>query len=341
VPWFKRALVTGATGFLGGHLCDRLLAEGVTIRAPVRRTGPEVEALRAAGVEVSRAGLEDVAGLKKAAQGVEVVFHVAALATYVAPRQSFERTNVFGTRNVLAAAREAGVRRLVFVSSSSVTLKNADRVGEDEDQPVPKRFIDHYSRSKAQSELDLLAANGHGIEAVIVRAPWIWGERDNRVFKALALAIGKGQYVFVGDGQNRITTCHATNVSAGLLAAADSPRAPNRVYHVADDGRPTMHEFVSRLCVAGGLDLPQRRVPYHLAYAAAWAADQIRSLGLRAPLMLSRPYVIHAGRITDMNDRRIRQELGYRPAISMDEGFERMAAWITDSGGLEAALKRR
>ncbi|MBU1741635.1 MAG: NAD-dependent epimerase/dehydratase family protein, partial [Proteobacteria bacterium] len=145
MPWFKRALVTGATGFLGGHLCWRLLAQGVAVRGTVRRPRPSTDALRDAGVEIVPAALDDEAGLRRAADGVEVVFHVAALASYVASRDRFEETNVRGTRHVLDAARTAGVRRLVHVSSESVTLKNADRIDEDEDQPYPRRFLDHYS----------------------------------------------------------------------------------------------------------------------------------------------------------------------------------------------------
>ncbi|MBU0515360.1 MAG: hypothetical protein KJ621_11365, partial [Proteobacteria bacterium] len=154
------------------------------------------------------------------------------------------------------------------------------------------------------------------------------------------LSILDGGFAFVGDGQNRITTGHAQNVSAGLIAAADSPRAQGRVYHVADDDRPTMREFLGRLCHAGGLELPGRRMPYGLAYGAAWAAERIRAIGLKAPMVLSRPYVIHVGRTWTLDDSRARQELGYRPAVSMDEGFERLAAWIVDCGGLEAALGR-
>lgn len=340
VPGFKKALVTGATGFLGGHLCRRLLAEGVAVRAAVRRPRPSTEALRTAGVEIFPAALEDLAGLTLAARGADVVFHVAALASYLASRESFEETNVQGTRRVVEAAKAAGARRLVHVSSESVTLQNADRIDEDEDTPYPPRFLDHYSRTKAEAEQLVLAANGDGLETAVVRAPWIWGEQDTRVFKAIALSILDGGFAFVGDGRNRITTAHAQNVSAGLIAAARSPRAPGRAYHVADEDRPTMREFLGRLCGAGGLELPGRRLPYGLAYAAAWGAERMRAVGMKAPVVLNRPYIIHIGRTWTMNDDRARRELDYRPPVSMGEGFERLAAWVAECGGLEAALGR-
>jgi nucleoside-diphosphate-sugar epimerase len=340
VPWFKRVLVTGATGFLGGHLCRRLLAEGVIVRGTVRRPRPSLDELREGGVELFPAALEDATALRLAAQGADVVFHVAALASYLASRERFEETNVAGTRRVVEAARAAGVRRLVHVSSESVTLQNADRIDEDEAQPYPRKFLDHYSRTKAEAEREVLAANGQGIETAVVRAPWIWGERDTRVFKAIALAIVDGNFALVGDGENRITTGHAQNVAAGLIAAAESPHAPGRVYHVADEVRPTMREFLGRLGEAGGFDLPRRRIPFRLAYAAAWAAERMRAVGLSAPMVLNRPYVIHVGRTWTLDDGRARRELGYRPPVSMDEGFGRLAAWIAQCGGLEAALGR-
>lgn len=332
-----RALVTGATGFLGGHLCARLLGEGVEVRAAVRREGPQAEALRAAGVEIYRAGLDDPEGLRRAAAGVEVVFHAAAVASYVAPRAVMEAVNVGGTRNVLAAARGAGVGRVVHVSSESVTLADRDRRDEDETRPLPRRFLDHYSRTKAWAEREVLAANGAGLETVAVRPPWIWGEGDTSVLKALARPIQAGRLAPIGDGRNRITTGHAQNVSAGLIAAARSPQAPGRVYHVADDGRPTLWEFISRLCAACDLPPPQRQVPYRLAYLAATAADLMRALGFRPSLLLSRPYIIHLGRTWTFSDRRAREELGYCPVVSLEEGFERLAAWVRAQGGLEAA----
>lgn len=334
------ALVTGGTGFLGGHLCRRLLAEGVAVRATVRRMVPAVEALEALNVSICRCDLEDKEALRKAAEGTEIVFHVAALASYVAPSVQMETANILGTRNILEAARAAGVRRLVHVSSESVTLNNADRIDEDETKPFPKRFLDHYSRTKAQAEQEVLSANNDGIETVAVRPPWIWGERDTSVFKAIALAVQSNRFAFVGDGTNQITTCNVHNICTGLIAAAESPRAPGRVYHLADDYRPTIRDFLSRLCKASGLELPKRQVPYHVAYAAAALSDLLRAMGMKAPIMLSRPYIIHLGRNWILNDHRARKELGYQPNVSMGEGFRRLAEWINKSKGLNAALGR-
>lgn len=339
MPPFSSALVTGATGFLGGHLCRLLLEQGVAVRAGVRRERSTTGALARAGAELVPAPLGDPEALARAATGVEVVFQVAALASYLAPWPRLEAVNVIGTRHALAAAQRAGARRLVYVSSESATLVNADRVDEDETAPYPRRFLDPYSRSKALAEQEVLAAGG--LETVVVRPPWVWGEGDTSVFKAIALAIRGGSFWWVGDGSNRITTCHASNLAQGLILAAGSPRAPGRIYHLADEVRPTMGQFIAGLCAASGLPLPRRRVPYALAYALAAACDRLRAVGVTAPMMISRPYVIHQGRTWTFSDRRARQELGYEPAVSLEEGFARLAAWIAGCGGLEAALGRR
>ncbi len=340
MPPITSALVTGGTGFLGGHLCRRLLAEGITVRATVRKVGPVVDVLEALNVAICKCSLNDKEALRKAADGVEIVFHVAALASYVAPSAKVETANILGTRNILEAARAAGVRRLVHVSSESVTLTNADRIDEDETKPFPKRFLDHYSRTKAQAEQEVLSANNDGIETVAVRPPWIWGERDTSVFKAIALAVQSNRFAFVGDGTNQITTCNVHNICSGLIAAAESPRAPGRAYHLADDYRPTIRDFISRLCNASGLELPKHQVPYHVAYLAATFSDLLRAMGMKAPIMLSRPYVIHLGRNWIFNDHRAQKEIGYKPIVSMDEGFRRLAEWINNSKGLNAALGR-
>ncbi len=338
MPALDKVLITGATGFLGGHLCRRLLEMGVEVVATVRRQGPREAALAQAGAQVRLAPLDDPDALTRAAQGVEVVFHVAALASYLAPRARLEAVNLQGTRHVLAACRAAKVRRLVHCSSESVTLVNGDRIDEDESQPFPKRFLDHYSRTKALAEQEVLAASGPDLEATAVRPPWIWGEGDTSVFKATALAIRAGAYPWVGDATNRVTTCHVANVSAGLILAATAKAAPGRVYHVADEVRPTIRDFVGGLCAAGGLPLPQKRLPYWQAYLAAGVCDALRAAGIKTPLMASRPYVIHQGRTWTFNDRRARDELGYKPEVSMEQGFQRLAAWIHSRGGLGAAL---
>ncbi|MGD2125705.1 MAG: NAD-dependent epimerase/dehydratase family protein [Desulfobacteraceae bacterium] len=337
----ERALVTGATGFLGGHLCKNLVKRGVPVRGTVRTKGAPVDSLETSGVQIVQAELTNLESLEDAMRGVEVVFHVAALASYVAPRAVIEAANVLGSHNVLTAARRCGVRRVVYVSSESVTLRDADRINEDEAEPFPKRFLDHYSRTKAQAESEMIAANNRGIETVAVRPPWIWGEGDTSVLKAIALSMLNGKYAFVSSGQNRITTCHVENVCSGLMAAAVSPNAPSRVYHVADDLRPTIHDFLSRLCEAAGIAVTRRHVPYRPAYLAAYVADLMRRIGLRAPIMLSRPYVIHTGRTWTLDDGRIHRELGYQPKVTMDEGFERLGVWVQACGGIKAALGRR
>ncbi len=334
-----KALVTGATGFLGGHFCDRLRAQGHDVRATARRDGPAAARLRALGVDVVLATLADAASLRRACEGVEVVFHAAASVSYTAPAAKLEAANVAGTRHVLAAARAAGARRLVNVSTESVTLADADRVGTDESTPLPERWLDDYSRTKAQAEREVQAANGDGIETVSIRPPWVWGERDTSVLKAVAAMIRGGMFAFLGDGENRITPGHAQNVAAGAIAAAVSHAAPGRVYFVADDDRPTVREFLGKMCDACGIRLPERRVPYRLAYAAAAACDALRRLGVPRLPPIARPFVIHMGRAWVLSDARARAELGYRPVVTADQGFARLAAWVRESGTLDAAIR--
>ena len=173
-------LVTGATGFIGGAVADKLLAEGHAVRALVRDpAAPAVDRLRAAGAQITLGDLTDAASLAAAVEGTEQVFHAAARLGDAGRLAAYRAVNVDGTRALLSAAARAGVRRFVFVSSPSALMSpdGGDQVDIDESTPYPARYFNHYCATKAAAEELVLRAPA-GMSTCALRPRAVWGPGD-------------------------------------------------------------------------------------------------------------------------------------------------------------------
>jgi nucleoside-diphosphate-sugar epimerase len=247
--------------------------------------------------------------------------------------------NTEGTRRVLAAAADAGIRRAVIMSSNSPLGCNPhpDHLF---DEASPYHPYMHYGRSKMQMEKLVSDVQRSGrIETVVIRAPWFYGPyqppRQTRFFEMIRL----GRAPIVGSGENRRSMTYIGNLAQGLLLAAMTPQAKGRVYWIADERPYTMHEIVDTVerllenefgvpCRKGRLKLPS------LASEVAWLADR----GLQALGLYNQE--IHV--LSEMNKTiacsiaRAREELGYSPAIALEEGMRRSLAWLARRGELPA-----
>ena len=171
----KAALVTGASGFLGSSLVAALCAHGVRVRALVRPTS-KLRRLSGLGAEIVRGDVCDLASLREAARGQQIVFHAAAKVPDWGPRREFFRVNLQGTRNVVAACQDASVGRLVHVSSMTVLGLPRRGAAVDEQSPYDPSPHDAYTASKIQAERLVLEANGQrGLSTVAIRPGAIWG----------------------------------------------------------------------------------------------------------------------------------------------------------------------
>ena len=172
------ALLTGASGFIGGKIADRLLREGRRVRAFARRPLPKLEAR---GIEVVVGELTDDAALRRACAGVDTIFHVAARVGVWGPEEEFRRVNIEGTAALLAAARAQGVARFIFTSSPSVIYSGGDLRGVDESAPLCTAAPCAYPTSKAAAERLVRAANSPQLRTVALRPHLVWGPGDHHL----------------------------------------------------------------------------------------------------------------------------------------------------------------
>jgi len=320
------ALVSGATGFLGGHLAAALVARGYRVRA-LARTTSDVRGLVALGVEIVHGDLGDPASLRRAAEGQRLVFHTAGKVSDWGPREEFFRANVEGTANVVAACRAAGVGRLLHVSS--LTVLGLPRGGEtvDESSPYGAHVRDPYSASKIEGERLARAAHGQGGLAVtVVRPGVIWGPGDTTIIPRFAALLRRGAFVYTDGGRNLVGMSHVANLSDGAILAAESPVAAGQVYHLTDGEELTAHDAVTALAAAIGVPAPRLSLPYWAVLGiagvlevAAWA---VRS---RRPPAMTR----YGVRLVSCHCRydlaKARRELGYAPRVSFRQGIAELA----------------
>jgi nucleoside-diphosphate-sugar epimerase len=218
--------LTGASGFIGGQLALRLLADGRRVRALSRWPLPELEAR---GAEVIPGDLDDIHALRRGCASAESVFHIAGRVGVWGSRREFFQVNVEGTRQVLAACLEAGVSRLIYTSSPSVVYTGADLRNVDESAPLCTAAPCAYPTSKAAAEREVLAAHGKAISTIALRPSGIFGEHDALLVPTVVAKARQGKMKYtIGGGQNLMDWTYAGNVAAAHLAAAPAPGRPGR-----------------------------------------------------------------------------------------------------------------
>lgn len=250
------ALVTGGGGFLGLYIVEQLLARGDTVRVFCRGEYPR---LRELGVEYHRGDVRDAEAVSTAVNGVETVFHTAAVPGIWGPWKLFYSINTQGTEHVIDACRRHGVPKLVYTSSPSVVFDGTSHDNADESLPYPAKYACHYPHTKALAEQAALAANdGKSFATCALRPHLIWGPRDNHLVPRLIARAKSGRLRRVGDGENRVSMSYVENAAASHLRAADalsftSPVA-GQAYFINEPQPVKLWEWVDELL--SDADLP-------------------------------------------------------------------------------------
>ncbi|MFJ8159056.1 NAD-dependent epimerase/dehydratase family protein [Streptomyces sp. NPDC094468] len=339
-----RVLVTGASGFLGGHLVDACVRESHQVRALVRPTSDAARLRTVAGVELAHGDLCDAEALRRAAEGVDVVFHSAARVADHGTRAQFWEANVLGTERLLDAASAAGTRRFVFVSSPSALMRTdeGDRLDIDESTPYPHRWLNLYSETKAVAEQRVRAANRPGFSTCALRPRGIWGPRDHSGFlpKLLARMLDGRLPDLSGGKRVLVSLCHCDNVVAACLLAAAAPadRVGGNAYFVADAERTDLWAFLAHLTDLFGGHPPTRRVPAPVRDALVEAVEllwRFPPLATRREPPLSRYAMALLTRCATYDTGAAQRDFGYVPRMSQEAGLRQLADWVVSTGGVK------
>lgn len=320
-------LVTGASGFLGGHLAAALVRAGFKVRALARRSS-DLSRLTPLGVEIVFGDLTEPSSLEQSAKGQRYVFHTAGRVSDWGTQEEFQKANVEGTRAMLEASRLAGVERLVHVSSMTVLGLPRDGRLIDETSPyAPAPPGDFYTQTKRQAEQLVLSAHGPSMATTVVRPGAIWGPGDTVVLPRVLRLLRRGLMPYVDGGDNLLGLSYVDNLTAGILLAASAPVAAGRLYHLTDGEEITSHQALDELADALKVPRPRLSLPYWSLYALATLVERgARAVGASKPPPLTRYGVRFVACHCRYDLSRARQELGYQPAVSFREGARRVAA---------------
>lgn len=322
----KRVFVTGGSGFVGTNLIRALVDQEVEIVA-LARSEASIKKVLDAGAQMTASGdLDSLEEMNKGMQGCDVVFHVAAAVGVLGDWTEFHHVNLDGTQNVIDAARKAGVRRLVHVSTEALMAGGKPFVDMDETWPYPKKPVGMYATTKGLAEQLVIKANSEELATLAVRPPLIWGKGDTSVLPAIADAVKTGQWVWFNGGHYLHTTTHIRNVIEGLLLAAEKGRG-GQVYYVTDGPEHEFRQFMTALLKTCGVEDKSRSMPYWFGNVIARNCEFLwKVLPLKGDPLLPRELLYLMGQHMTINDNKARTELGYEGRVTLEEGLAEMRA---------------
>ena len=316
-----RVLVTGASGLLGREVARLLVRQGHAVSTFQRRpSGVD-------GATDLQGSVADEAAVRRAVSGAEGVIHLAAKVSFTGRAAEFDEVNVEGTRRLLRAAREAGVRELVFVSSPSVANSGAAIAGLGAEAADPARAHGDYSRTKAEAELLALAADSPGFRVTAVRPHIVWGPGDTQLVERVLERASRGRLPLLDAGAALIDTTYVDNAASAIVAALDRMEHIHGRALVVSNGEPRpVGELLAGICAAGGVPAPSWTVPGSLARAAGSVVEKVWSRSGRAgePPM-TRFLAEQLSTAHWFDQRETRELLNWAPAVSLDEGLARLA----------------
>ena len=319
------ALITGATGLLGSHIAEQLHGRGTRIRA-LCRAGSDTGYLQRLGVEIIEGNLTDRDSLRRACDGVDVVYHAAARVGDWGPWDDFVRITIDGTQNVLDAAADAHVPRFLHVSSIS-TYGHVNGKGLVLDESAPPGASLHkwsyYTRAKIEADRRVWAMHeSERLQATVIRPSWLYGPRDRATLPRLIDSIRRRKIKIIGDGSNRLNVAHAGNVAQGCIMAATSDRAIGDAYNCSHDGVLTQRQYFNAIARALGEPEIKKSVPYGVAYRAGFVMECFGHLfRKKTPPLVTRYTAWLIGRRCFFECRKIKEQLGWSPRVSYEEGI--------------------
>lgn len=326
-----RVLVTGATGAVGPRVVAAFHDEGYRIRTLSIDSPPD--GMWPDGVDARIGDIIDPAAVQSAVQGVDGVIHLAALLHIVNPppglQGKYERINVGGTTNVVEAAHQAGVKRLVFFSTIAVYGATSGGVLKEDSPAHPDSF---YAQTKLKAERIVLAAKREDGKPLgtVLRLGAVYGARIKGNYQRLLLALSRSRFLPIGRGDNRRTLVYDKDVARAALLALEHPEAAGKIFNVTDGEFHTLKDIISTICETLGRKPPGLLLPVGpVRFVAGIVEDMAWLTGFSPPIV--RATIDKYTEDIAVDGSRIQKELGFVPQYDLKTGWEETAKEMRES----------
>ncbi len=339
-PMSSRFLITGATGFVGGHIAEAFVERGWEVSAIVRPHS-DTALLEQLGVTLIHGDLTEPATVHKAVAEVEAVVHCAAKVGDWGPVAEYRKVNVEGLRGLLDACKGQALERFIHLSSLGV-YANRHHHGTTEAEPLPRRQIDGYSQSKVEAEqLALRYYRDFGVPVVVLRPGFVYGPRDRAVLPRIIENLRKGLVRYPGaKGTRALNTIYVKNLVDAVFLALEAPRAVGQVYNLTDGEFISKRKFIEAVADPLGLPHPTRMPPLWLARVLTWGAETWAKLrGAKQAPLFTRARLKFLGLNLDFSIEKAREELGYKPRVAFDDAMYTTMQWYKQHYGQPQAAQ--
>ncbi len=323
-----RALVTGASGFLGGRLAQMLVERDAEVTVLARGTA-QLGHLEGLPVRVVRGSLTEFAAVKEAVLGQTHIFHCAACSTDWAPERTYFDSNVMGTGMLLEAASQGTeLERFLHVSTTDV-YGYPERAGDETAAMVDAGLP--YNHTKIQGELEVWAYAERGLPVTVVRPATIYGPRGKDFAVEIAKMLRQRMMLLVDGGRGRGGFCYVDNVACAMMMAAVHGETRGEAYNVSDSTDVSWREYLRVMAEGLGVREPWIDLPFGVAFGVGRAAELVQG-GLHLPgrPLLTRHAVYLLGRDQEFSAAKAAREFGYTPRVPFEEGMQRMLAWLRE-----------
>jgi nucleoside-diphosphate-sugar epimerase len=326
-------LITGATGFIGGHVAEACAARGWSVSA-LARASSDTTALKRLGATIHTGDVTDATFVRQSTEDVDGVIHCAAKVGDWGPVEEYRKINVEGLRALLEACKGRALARFVHLSSLGV-YPARHHYGTDETEPLPARHADGYTQSKVEAEqLALRYQREAGVPVVVLRPGFVYGPGDRTVMPRLIENLRKETVRYPGArGQRALNTVYVKNLVEAIFLAIENPRAVGQVYNLTDGEFVSKRGFIEAVADAMALPRPWRCPPLWAARILTWGSETWAHLrgATEAPLF-TRARLKFLGLNLDFSIDKAKRELGYRPRYSFDQAIAETMAYYKGSG---------
>lgn len=327
-------LVTGGGGFVGSGIVKKLLSRGISVRIVGRNPYPHLQKI---GAICYTGSITDMELMQEATKGVDLVFHVAALAGIWGKWRDYYLSNVQGTKTVLAACHQNQVPSLVYTSTPSVVFNGDDLEGVGEETPYATSFLCHYAKSKVLAEKMVLASSASDFRVCALRPHLIWGPGDPHLLPRLIKSGQKKQLKMVGEGNNLVDISYIDNVvHAHLLAAhnlSTSATGSGKAFFISQGQAVNLWSWINDLFVRLDIAPVEKSVPFQLAAGIGGAMElSYKLLHLQGEPGMTRFLAEQLAKSHYFSIEAARNILDYQPVVSTDEGLNKTVQWIKANG---------